>query len=58
MDIKQLTPSQMRMLELMQETEAEKEKYIDILSKGSKVLNISKPYKGNNGNKKVYIKLQ
>ena len=26
MDIKQLTPSQMRMLELMQETEAEKEK--------------------------------
>ena len=29
---------------LSYKTEAEKEKYIDILSKGSKVLNISKPY--------------
>lgn len=40
-------------------SEEEKDKLISILSKGSKVLNISKPYKNrNNDNKRVYVDLE
>lgn len=40
-------------------SEEEKDKLINILSKGSKVLNISKPYKNrNNENKRVYVDLE
>lgn len=43
---------------LSYQTEEEKKKYINLLSKGSKVLNVSKPYEGKNGNKKIYIRVQ
>lgn len=40
-------------------SEEEKDKLINILSKGNKVLNISKPYKNrNNDNKRVYVDLE
>lgn len=40
-------------------SEEEKDKLINILSKGNKILSISKPYKNrNNDNKRVYVDLE